>query len=191
VSVFVERAGFRPATDQVERSGFSPGDSLMKLAPQEVRTFFLTIVTWQRRSIFLSEPLIALLLETIACYQSQGKFQIHEFVIMPNHLHLLITPDFETSLEKAVQLIKGGFSFRVKKETRSNLEIWQASFTEHRVRDYEDYEKHVTYIRENPVRAGLALRAQDYLYGTTGERLQTFPRPPWLKPLVGCDRSQG
>jgi hypothetical protein len=40
----------------------------------------------------------------------------HEFVIMPNHLHLLLTPAAEIPLEKALQFIKGGFSYRAKRE---------------------------------------------------------------------------
>jgi putative transposase len=164
---------------------------MTELAPQEVRTFFITIVTWQRRLIFQSEPLVSLLLDTISRYQTQNKFQVHEFVIMPNHLHLLLTPAYEVSLEKAVQLIKGGFSFRVKHEMKSNLEIWQTSFTEHRVRDHEDFQKHVTYIRENPVRAGLAWTPDVYPYGSTCAQLEIFSPPPWLKPPEASARSQG
>jgi putative transposase len=38
------------------------------------------------------------------------RFLLHEFVIMPNHFHVLLTPPAEFPLEKAVQFIKGGFS---------------------------------------------------------------------------------
>ena len=45
--------------------------------------------------------------------------QVHEFVFMPNHVHLLITPAPDVSLEKAMQFIKGGFSYRAGKELGS------------------------------------------------------------------------
>jgi putative transposase len=96
-----------------------------------------------------------LLIDTLLRYREQGKFLLHEFVLMPDHFHLIITPAADVSLEKALQLIKGGFSFRVKQEMHSNLEIWQPGFTEHRVKDCKDFERHCTYIRENPVRARL------------------------------------
>jgi putative transposase len=55
-----------------------------------------------------------LLERTILGYHSQGKFLLHAFVIMPDHFHALITPAENVSLEKAMQYIKGGFSFRLK-----------------------------------------------------------------------------
>ena len=153
----------------------------MRLAPQEIRTFFVTAVTWQRRPIFHAEPIAQLFLDTLFRYRDQGKFLLHEFVLMPDHFHLLITPAREVSLEKAVQLIKGGFSFRVKREMHSNLEVWQTGFTEHRVRDWSDFELHRRYIRENPVRARLVDGAAEYLYSSAAA-FTVDPEPPWLKP---------
>ena len=117
------------------------------------RTFFVTTVTWQRRPIFREEAKVTLLLDVLRHYRDQGKYLLHEFVIMPDHLHLLITPALDVSLERAVQFIKGNFSYRLGKEGK--MKVWQESFTNHRVRDAEDYEKHRSYIQLNPVRAGL------------------------------------
>ncbi|MFZ0705931.1 MAG: transposase [Candidatus Korobacteraceae bacterium] len=152
------------------------------LAPQQIRTFFITAVTWQRRPIFRAEPMAQLFLDTLQRYRSQRKFLLHEFVLMPDHFHLLLTPAPEVSLEKAVQLVKGGFSFRVKKELGSNLEVWESGYTEHRAKDSSDCERHVDYIRENPVRAGLAETAGAYPYGSAFRKLEIDPIPPWLKP---------
>src|SRR5208337_3945219 len=75
------------------------------------------------------------------------------YVVMPDHLHLLFTPI--ESVEKSMQLIKGGFSFRAKRELQWNGEIWQPGFTDHRIRDEEDWKRHLQYIRSNPLEAGL------------------------------------
>jgi putative transposase len=125
----------------------------MPLAPQEIRTFFVTAVTWGRRPIFRAEPMAQLFLDTLQRYRAQGKFMLHEFVLMPDHFHLLLTPAPDIPLEKAVQLIKGGFSFRVKKELHSNLEVWGAGYTEHRIKGSEDYQapSHL-YPRESGAR---------------------------------------
>ena len=164
----------------------------MKLAPQEVRTFFGTTVTWGRRPIFRAEPLANLLLDVLLHYRQEGKYQLHEFVIMPDHLHLLITPAVVVSLEKAVQLIKGGFSYRVKKELSSNLVIWQSGFTNHRIRGADDYVKHRMYIYENPVRARLAEAAEAYAYCSAAATIELDPPPPGLKPkLEAGSVSQG
>jgi len=152
------------------------------LAPQQIRTFFITAVTWQRRAIFRTEPVAHLFLDTLQRYRSQKKFLLHEFVLMPDHFHLLLTPAHEVSLEKTVQLIKGGFSFRVKKELGSNLEVWERGYTEHRVKDSSDYEQHANYIHENPVLAALVKSAGAYPYRSANSESGIDPIPPWLKP---------
>jgi putative transposase len=107
----------------------------------------VTSSTWERRSLFQAEPWAKLLIDTLYHYRGSA-YLLHEFVIMPDHIHILLTP--LTSLEKAVQFIKGGFSFRAKKELGSTMEVWQKGFQDHRVRDAGDYAQHVRYIRENP-----------------------------------------
>jgi REP element-mobilizing transposase RayT len=55
-----------------------------------------------------------LLIDLLRSNVAAGKFQMHDFVIMPDHLHLLMTLPSDVSVEKAMQLIKGGFSYRLK-----------------------------------------------------------------------------
>jgi putative transposase len=151
-------------------------------APQEIRTFFVTTNCHQRRAIFRDGGRATLLLDVFEVNRAQKRFQLHEFVIMPDHLHLLITPAEEVSLEKAVQFIKGGFSFRVKKELGFRDEVWQQSFTEHRVKDKADYAQHREYIRMNPVEAKLVTVPQDYAYSSATSGAKLDDCPPWLKP---------
>ena len=142
------------------------------------RIFFVTTVTAQRRPIFRRETTARLLIETLAHYRDARKFLLHEFVVMPDHIHVLLTPAEEISLERAMQFIKGGFSYRLK----SRPPVWQASFTNHRIRDLEDYEHHREYIRMNPVRARLVERAEEYPYSSAAGVLRMDPVPPGLKP---------
>ena len=130
----------------------------MRLAPQETRTYFVTAVTAQRRSLFQVTANAELLQRTILEYRSQGRFLLHAFVIMPEHFHALITPAPEVSLEKAMQFIKGGFSFRLK----SKLNVWMRSFNEMQIMTKEKYIHCVSYIENNPVRRGLALTPEMY-----------------------------
>jgi putative transposase len=143
------------------------------------RVFFITTITAQRRPIFRQETTANLLIETLAHYRDGRKFLLHEFVIMPDHIHVLLTPAEEISLERAMQFIKGGFSYRLK----SHPPVWQASFTNHRVRDLEDYAHHRDYIRMNPVRARLAERAEEYPYSSAAGAMRMDPVPPGLKAL--------
>ncbi len=117
--------------------------------------------------------------------REKKRFAVHEFVIMPNHVHLLLTPAPENSLEKAIQFIKGGFSFRASREMNIGGEIWHKGFNEHRVKDAFDYEQHVRYMRENPVRAGLATRAEDFPFSTARLKAEADPAPGHLLRVSG------
>jgi putative transposase len=107
----------------------------MPRAPQELRTYFITSATASRRRLFQVEQNALLLIEILEEQRKKNRFKLHAFVIMPDHVHLLLTPSPEISLEKAVQFIKGNFSFRLK----SKLDVWERSFTNHRVTDEHDY----------------------------------------------------
>src|SRR5437016_13206510 len=125
----------------------------MRPAPQEIRTFFVTSVTHARDPLFRHERFAQLFIDVLT--KSREHLLLHEWVLMTDHFHLLLTPKEDISLERAMQRIKGGFSFRAKKELAFNGAIWQASFTEHRITDAADYESHRVYILENPRRAHL------------------------------------
>jgi len=142
------------------------------------RVFFVTTVTAQRLPIFRRETTANLLIETLVHYRDQGRFLLHEFVIMPDHFHALLTPAGDISLERAMQFIKGGFSFRLK----SRPPVWQPSFTNHRVRDFEDYVRHREYIWLNPVRARLAGTEEAYPYSSAAGRIRLDSVPQGLKP---------
>jgi REP element-mobilizing transposase RayT len=88
------------------------------------RIFFVTTVTASRNMLFRSERAARLFLDVLFRYRDDGKFQLYEFVVMPDHVHLILEP--KPALERAMQLIKGGYSFRYKKEMRSSGEIWSA-----------------------------------------------------------------
>jgi putative transposase len=154
----------------------------MSLAPQEVRTFFVTSVTIKRSAIFQSERMATLLVRILQDYRRQERFLLHEFVIMPEHFHLLLTPADEIPLEKAIQYIKGGFSFRARKELGFQGSIWETSFTNHRIRDEHDYEHHRSYIRLNPVKRLLAETEESFPYSSAYPDSPLDPAPPWLKP---------
>jgi len=156
----------------------------MQMAPQEVRTFFAGAVTWGRRPLFRAEPMARLFLDTLRNYRIQHQYLLHEFVLMPEHLHLLLTPAPDVSFEKAVQLIRGGFSFRVKHEMGLALEVWQPGPTNHRIRDADDYARHVEYIWQNPVKRRLVKNPQEYPYGSASGALEVDPAPPGLKAQI-------
>jgi len=110
-------------------------------------------VTFQRTALFLRTANAELLVKTIFGYREQGRFLLHAFAVMPEHLHVLLTPGKGQTVERCVQFIKGGFSFSVRKQFAG--EVWQAGFHEHRIRDSEDFRNQTEYVAGNPGRRGL------------------------------------
>src|SRR5260370_2487174 len=121
-----------------------------------------------------------LLLDVLLGYRLQEKYLLHEFVLMPDHFHLLITPI--STLERALQLIKGGFSFRVKRELDFHGEIWGKSFYDRRGRDWVEYSAFRQYIHRNPVKKGLALAPEEYSYSSARPGFTLFASPHPLNP---------
>ena len=107
---------------------------------------------------------------------------------MKNHVHLMITPT-EITLERAMQFMKGGFSHRVGEMGRATAEVWQRGFTDHRIRDAEDFAHCSEYIYLKPVRAGMCLRPEEYLYSSANPMYKKDPIPQRLKPsLIAAER---
>ena len=156
----------------------------MRDAPQEIRTFFVTSIAHARNPLFKKEEMARLLLDVLQDNRRKGRFLLHEFVVMADHFHLILTPAEDVPLEKALQFIKGGFSFRAKKKLAFPSLIWQESFTNHRIRDPEDYQRHREYIHNNPVMAGLAKTPSEYPYSSTFPGMEMDPAPPGLKPAL-------
>jgi len=148
-------------------------------ATNNEQTYFVTSDTWERRALFNTETWARLFFKVLLSHRGDA-YLLHEFVLMPDHFHLLITP--MNSLEKSVQLIKGGFSFRAKKELGSNMEIWRRGFADHRIRDAEDYDKHLHYIHLNPVKKLLCASQAEYRYSSAYPGWKLDPIPQGLKP---------
>lgn len=76
----------------------------------------MTSSTRDKSNLLQSDRLARLFVEVLYHYRAQGKFRLHEFVVMPDHFHVLLTLENDISIERAVQFVKGGFAFRAGKE---------------------------------------------------------------------------
>ena len=130
------------------------------------RTFFATTKTNMGQRILQSERNAGMLIDVLRKHVAAGQFTLLDFVVMPDHVHLLITVGAGMSIEKAMQLIKGGFSYRAKKELEFRGEVWQRGFSDVRIVDEQSFQQHREYIDNNPVKAGLAISPADFVSGS-------------------------
>ncbi|HLH35644.1 MAG TPA: transposase [Alloacidobacterium sp.] len=135
----------------------------MSVPPRPVHsgTLLVTTVTYNRRRLFQVAANCELFLETLQHYRREGHYRLHEFVVMPEHVHLLLTPQ-KISLERAVGYIKGGFSHRLQ----SIAPVWQQGFTDRRARNREEFLNFRQYIQMNPVEGRPSEFADDYKWSS-------------------------
>ena len=129
--------------------------------PVHSGTFLVTTATFNRRRLFQVTANADLFLATLQHYRREGHFLLHDFVIMPEHVHLLLTPQ-NAALERVVGLIKGGFSHRIG----SKFPVWQKGFTDRRARNREEFLAFRKYIHENPVKESLCAVAEEYKWSS-------------------------
>ena len=151
------------------------------------RAFFITSSIAGKRNFLQSDRSARLFVRVLYEYRAQGKFRLHEFVVMPDHFHLLIAIDSGMTIERAVQFIKGGFSFRAGIELGMRASIWQKGYSDARVRNAEQYDKAREYIHNNPVKRRLASEPRLYPYSSASGRFELDPPPQGLKPLCSVD----
>jgi putative transposase len=140
-------------------------------------TYFVTTDTWQRRELFRKRSMAEIVEAKVFEYRDKGSYLVHRHTVMPDHLHIILTPGMTTTLEKAIGLIKGGSSFDIGKKIAMKFPVWHAGFAEHLIRDQDDFDSHVRYIDANPVQAGLAGKPGEYPHCSLNGKYRLDPWP--------------
>jgi putative transposase len=134
---------------------------------------FVTTATDARRPIFEISRVADMFVETIKHYRMLGHYKLHAYVVMPDHVHLVLTPQAMT-LEQAVHLIKSGFEHRLETE----LPIWEQRFTGYSIASNHDLEVVRAYLHELPVRANLVPAAELYPHSSAYHHtVEELPAP--------------
>jgi putative transposase len=125
-----------------------------------------------------------LMLEYIQKAHEKFDFELINFSIMGNHVHLLIKPGEGEDISRIMQWLLGCFAQEFNRRNGRSGHFWGERFWSRIVTSDEDLENAFEYVSENPVKAGLADKPESYEYGAVwhykeGERLNA---PPIFKP---------
>jgi REP-associated tyrosine transposase len=126
--------------------------------------------------LWLADPELAGYAEYPICRGAVlGRYDLHAYVVMPNHVHVLLDP--RLPLAKISSVIKG-VSARDANATlgRTGKPFWQDESFDHWIRNGAEFERIRHYIEWNPVRAGLVARPQDWKWSSAGSAF--FKRLP-------------
>lgn len=123
------------------------------------KTYFVTFCTYRR----LVLPPVARDITLRSCIYDHGqRCWMHCVVVMPDHVHLLVTPFFCSNLQQVLQRLKGASGYRINQLLERRGQFWQREWFDHILRRDEDLRRKADYMLENPVRAGLVGTAGDY-----------------------------
>jgi len=142
---------------------------------RQAGVYFVTTDTWQRRAVFRKANAAGIVVDQLLECRERGFYKLHAFVLMPDHLHVLLTPAVDTSLEKVMQMIKGGSSYRIKKELLYQFPVWHAGFHDRWMRDQGEYQARFQYLLRNPVAVRLVSKPVEYPWGSATGKWQMDP----------------
>ncbi|MBD2634769.1 transposase [Limnothrix sp. FACHB-881] len=142
-------------------------------------TYFFTAVTYGRYP-WLCEPIARQALrQAIRTTQAAYPFSIDAWVLLPDHLHCIWTlptgdDDFSTRWRliktRTTRVCNRQFPIDLpssrSRQTRGDHPYWQRRFWEHQIRDEADFQNHIHYIHQNPVKHGHAITPTDWPYST-------------------------
>ena len=142
-------------------------------------TFFFTVVTHQRHTIFKSHVARLLLGECFREAIRHWPMNIDAMVLLPDHLHAIWSlPNGDSDYSRRWAWIKKEFTKRWLQNAGTELSvstgrqkerrrgIWQPRFWEHTIRDEDDFERHFDYIHYNPVKHGLVRCPHQWPYSS-------------------------
>ena len=125
--------------------------------------YFLTTCTHLRQPILTSKPVPQILVKEWQNANSRHGWVIGRYVIMPDHVHFFCTPKSDAKLLSTfVGFWKEWTSKAIKRALGLPGCVWQEEFFDHVLRSSESYAEKWDYVRENPTRAGLVKKADDW-----------------------------
>ncbi|HJX69526.1 MAG TPA: transposase [Dehalococcoidia bacterium] len=125
----------------------------------------MTSVTRERNEVFRESEAVEILATAITFYQKRGDFQLLGYVIMPDHVHLLIIPQKGT-ISDIMRNIKAYTGNAIRRELKINSDVWQDSFYDHLIRDEKDFETRLHYMHKNPLQKGIVNDLDSYPYSS-------------------------
>jgi putative transposase len=138
-------------------------------------SYFITICAHMQQNLFQRNEVAELMVATLFKYRDAAEFELHEYVVMPNHIHVLLSINDQQTLGRVIQLIKGGSSHCLRENGIVLRAVWEQRYYDRRVRDAQEFAEFSRYIQQNPVRKGLAERAEDYPYSSAAQKTGLKP----------------
>ena len=128
------------------------------------RSHFVTFSCYHRQPYFSTSDLFDLFVHTLEEMRRRFEMCIHGYVVMPEHVHLLLNEPPQTTLADAIHYLKLSFAKRARalRAPEQNGSFWQKRYYDRNVRDYHEFMIKLRYLHRNPVKRGLVTDAESW-----------------------------
>jgi putative transposase len=133
-----------------------------------------------RQQIFFDDADHLLYLDLLGRHSAQARLRIQAWCLMPNHIHLIATPERSNSMSTALSRTHADFARHFNLKRRTCGHVWQARYFSCPL-DRAHFWQALTYVERNPVRAGLVNRAEEFRWSSASPRAGATPRPDFLE----------
>jgi REP element-mobilizing transposase RayT len=100
--------------------------------------------------------------------ETQGLFQLHAYVVMANHVHVLLDPNL--SIARITRMIKGSTAREANRVLgRTGMRFWQEESFDHWIRNAAGWDRVRRYIEGNPVAAGLVQKPEQWPWSSAAQ----------------------
>jgi len=175
---------FRLYDSLPRRALYQLEQELSSLAPEELliqkRKRIEHLIDAGLGKCYLARPEIAVLVQQVIHHFHGSRYTLHSWVIMPNHIHLLITVCSGNTLSKVMQSLKSFSARRANQILGATGPFWYPEYYDRYIRDPQHLKAVVSYIDANPVKARLCARPEDWRFGSAGY-LISGAEPPGIE----------
>ena len=119
-----------------------------------------------RGECLLKDRRIAMIVRDSLAFLAESRFELHAWVIMPNHVHLLITPLGGNSLTGIMHSLKSFTAHKANKVLCRSGSFWSKEYFDRFIRNAEHFAKTMRYIEMNPVKAGLCETPEEWEFSS-------------------------
>ncbi|HET9477244.1 MAG TPA: transposase, partial [Dehalococcoidia bacterium] len=120
----------------------------------------------ERARLFADPAEAEALIECLYATSDKYEFLLLAYVVMPDHLHVILVPAPRNTISQVMRFIKGTYARAYNEKHRLTGPVRQASFYDRIVRDDTGFEEFVGYVHHNPVRAGIVSAPEEYRFSS-------------------------
>ena len=169
----------------------------LKRLHESGQSHFVTFSCDRRQQKLVDPALCSLFVERLESMRVHFSLRVYGYVVMPEHVHLLLSEPNPATLADAIRFLKLSFTKQVRpirRESDCESAFWQKRYYDRNIRDFEEFTAKLRYIHRNPVKRGLCGRPEDWQWSSfrhyvLGERSEVEIESTWTAKARERSRS--